>query len=94
MSVQEIEDAIARLPRQELSELMIWLQKHHAQLGDEQIEDDLEAGRFDPLLAEVDAEYESGLSRPLSLNSVRQAGPSSASSVKGSGTGRSIRADR
>ncbi len=65
ISVQEIEAAIARLPRKELSELMIWLQEHHAQLWDQQIEDDLDSGRSDALLAEVDAEYESGMSQPL-----------------------------
>jgi len=32
---------------------------------DPQIKRDLEAGHLDSFLAEVDAEYESGLSRPL-----------------------------
>ena len=32
---------------------------------DKQIEDDLDAGRLDALLAEIDAEYEAGLARPL-----------------------------
>lgn len=65
MSVQEIEAAIARLPAAELAELMAWLAEHHAQVWDRQIEDDLEAGRLDALLAVVDDEYEAGLSRPL-----------------------------
>ncbi len=65
MSIKEIEAAIARLPAQELAELMTWLEEHHAQVWDKQIEDDLEAGRLDNLLAEVDGEYESGLSQPL-----------------------------
>ena len=65
MSVQEIEAAIARLPAAELAELMAWLAEHHAQVWDRQIEDGLEAGRLDALLAVVDDEYEAGLSRPL-----------------------------
>lgn len=65
MSVEEIEAAIARLPAEELAELMTWLEDFRAQLWDEQIERDLEAGRLDGLLAEVDREYESGSTRPL-----------------------------
>ncbi len=65
MSVQEIEAAIARLPVGELAELATWLEEYRARLWDKQIEDDLEAGRLDALLAEVDREYEAGLSRPL-----------------------------
>lgn len=65
MSVQEIESAITRLPVTEVSELMSWLSEHHARLWDRQIEEDLDAGRLDALLAEVDGEYEAGLARPL-----------------------------
>ncbi len=65
MSLAEIETAIARLPAKELAELMAWLENYRAQAWDEQIESDLEAGRLDALLAEVDEEYEAGLSQPL-----------------------------
>ena len=44
---------------------MTWLAEHHAQIWDKQIEDDLDAGRLDALLADVDREYEAGLARPL-----------------------------
>lgn len=65
MSVSEIEKAIIELPSEKVVELMSWLAEHHAQLWDKQIEDDLDAGRLDALLAEVDKEYEAGLARPL-----------------------------
>jgi hypothetical protein len=65
MSVAEIESAIAQLPVQEVAELMTWLQDYHERLWDKRIENDLEAGRLDKLLAEVDAEYRAGLARPL-----------------------------
>ncbi|MGI4788849.1 MAG: hypothetical protein ACRYFS_08360 [Janthinobacterium lividum] len=65
MSVKEIESAIIQLPVKEVTELMSWLAEHHAQLWDQQIEDDLEAGRLDTILAGVDREYEAGLARPL-----------------------------
>ena len=65
MSIQEIEAAITRLPAQELAELMTWMADHQAQRWDEQVEDDLEAGRLDRLLDEVDGEIDAGLSQPL-----------------------------
>jgi len=65
MSVQEIEMAITQLPATELAELMAWLENYYAQMWDRQIEEDLEAGRLDALLAEVDKEYEAGLGQPL-----------------------------
>lgn len=45
--------------------MVTWLQEYPEQGWDEQIEDDLDAGRLDVLLAEVDAEYEAGLAEPL-----------------------------
>ena len=65
MSIIEIEAAIAQLPNDKVSELMTWLERYHAELWDKQIADDLEAGRLDSLLAEVDTEYEAGLGLPL-----------------------------
>lgn len=65
MSVQEIEHAIVQLPKQELHQLLAWLEQHHQELWDAQIENDLEAGRLDGVLAEVEGEYEAGLARPL-----------------------------
>jgi hypothetical protein len=65
MSVMEIESAISQLPASDLATLMGWLEEYHEQVWDRQIEDDLEAGRLDALLAEVDKEHEAGLARPL-----------------------------
>jgi hypothetical protein len=65
MLVKEIETAIMQLSLDELLELSNWLAEYQAQVWDEQIEADLEAGRLDLLLAEVDAEYEAGLAERL-----------------------------
>ena len=65
MSVTEIETAITQLSPEELAELLAWITEYHAQIWDQKIEQDLEVGRFDTLLAEVDREYEEGLARPL-----------------------------
>ena len=65
LGVEQIERAIAQLPVKDLAELMKWLEDYHAQVWDKRIEEDLEAGRLDTVLAEVDQEYEAGLSQPL-----------------------------
>ena len=65
MSVQEIEAAIKQLPPEEVAALTAWLAEYHAELWDRQLEDDLEEGRLDTVLAEVEKEYEQGLARRL-----------------------------
>ncbi len=65
MSVKEIEAAITQLPVGDVTELMSWLAEHHAEVWDKQIEYDLDSGKLDALLAEVDKEYEAGLAKPL-----------------------------
>jgi len=65
MGVKQIEWAITQLPPSELAELVSWLEDYHAQVWDMQIEEDLEAGRLDKLLAEVDEEYKAGRTEPL-----------------------------
>lgn len=65
MSVKEIEKAITQLSPEELAELSAWLADYQAKVWDEQIERDLDAGRLDALLKEVDEEYEAGEAKPL-----------------------------
>ena len=65
MSVAEIEAAITKLPAKELAELAAWLQEYDHRVWEKQIEDDLDAGRLDELLADVDKEHQAGLARPL-----------------------------
>jgi len=65
MSVKEIENAITQLSPPELAELSAWFADYQAKVWDEQIERDLDAGRLDALLEEVDEEYEAGEAKPL-----------------------------
>lgn len=65
MSIAEIENEIRKLPFDKVDELMSWFSDYYAQLWDRQIESDLESGRLNGLLAEVDAEIETGLAKPL-----------------------------
>ena len=65
MSIKEIERAITQLPEGELTELVSWLNEYHHQNWDKQIENDLESGRLDSLIADAENEYKAGLARPL-----------------------------
>jgi hypothetical protein len=65
MSVTEIQAAITELTSDDLADLMNWLDDYQAKLWDKQIDEDLQAGRLDKILAEVDKEYETGLTEPL-----------------------------
>ena len=65
MSITEIEAAIVQLPAEEIDKLMSWLENYHAEIWDKRIADDLDAGRLDALLDEVDKEIEAGLATPL-----------------------------
>lgn len=65
MSITEIETAITRLPAAEVDKLMTWLEEYRARVWDKQIADDLDAGRLDGLLAEVEQEIEAGMAKPL-----------------------------
>lgn len=52
-TVEEIEEAIRSLSRQQLSELRSWFGEFDAQLWDEQLECDIAAGRLDQLADEA-----------------------------------------
>ncbi len=65
MSIGELESAVTQLSSSDLAQFASWFAEFHAQSWDEQIECDLEAGRLDTLLNEVDAEYAAGKAKPL-----------------------------
>jgi len=65
MGVKQIEQAIVKLPARELVELVTWLEDYHARVWDKRIEEDLESGRLDALLTEVNEEYKAGLTESL-----------------------------
>ena len=65
MGILEIEDAIKKLPVEKVNELMNWLATYHAEIWDEQIANDLDVGRLDSILSEVEAEIAAGKSKSI-----------------------------
>ena len=64
-SVRDIEKAIDALTPQELEELYAWLDQHHRQPIDAQIEADLAAGRLDKAIRRALDDDKSGRVRLL-----------------------------
>ncbi len=64
-TIQEIEQAIAELPRKDFFELVRRLRERHADERDLQLEEDAKAGRLDPLWAEAEKEIAEGKVKPL-----------------------------
>jgi len=64
-TVQEIEQAIEKLPREDLLQLTDWLSSRFSDAWDRQIEEDLLTGRFDALASEAIMEHRAGRSLPM-----------------------------
>lgn len=65
MSIQELEAAIKKLSTKELACLTTWIIDYQEQIWDRQIEEDLDSGKLDQLLADIDNEYASGFATSL-----------------------------
>ncbi len=65
MSIVEIENEIRKLSAEKVDELVDWLEKYRAEIWEKRIADDLDSGRLDSLLAEVDVEIDAGFAKPL-----------------------------
>jgi hypothetical protein len=65
MSVAEIEAAIKTLPEEALAQFNQWYQEYLEERWDEQIRQDVRAGKLDFLTDEVQREREAGTLRPF-----------------------------
>jgi hypothetical protein len=63
--VEQIEQQIRELSAREFSELRDWVLEQDWKAWDAQIENDAGAGKLDQVIAEADAEYKAGRTRPL-----------------------------
>ena len=63
--IEEIENAVAELPKEELARFREWFAEFEAQVWDREIEDDAEAGRLDKLAGEALRDRELGRATDL-----------------------------
>ena len=64
-TVEEITDAIQRLPADQVVRVRAWLADYAERLWDEQVEKDERAGRLDHLIDRAIKEHRHGRTRPL-----------------------------
>ncbi len=67
-TIEEIEAAIERLPRDQFFTLLTWLRGRFADEWDREIEADMKAGKLDQLASEALAEYRAGQTKPFPTN--------------------------
>jgi hypothetical protein len=60
MSVLELEQAVKKLPPQELQIFSDWFEQYTSDKWDEKIEEDILSGRLAKLAAKADKDFESG----------------------------------
>ncbi len=65
MSIAEIKDAVMKLSADELREFVEWIDELHESQWDKQIEEDLNAGKLDHLIAEARKEFKEGRCRQI-----------------------------
>ena len=59
-TVEEIEQAVARLAEEQLAEFRAWYEQFSADAWDRQIEEDIAAGKLDALADAAFADYRAG----------------------------------
>ena len=64
-TVKEIEQAVAQLTQDQLSEFRAWYEKFDAATWDRQIEEDIAAGKLDDLADAAIADHKAGRTKKL-----------------------------
>lgn len=64
-TVQEVEKAITRLPKDDLAVLRKWFEEFEAKMWDNQFEEDVQSGRFKKLANEAIADFRAGKCKEL-----------------------------
>ena len=67
-TVEQIEEAIQKLPREEFFRLRDWMRDRFDDEWDKQIEEDVRSGRLDRVAQDALAEYRAGKTTPFPLN--------------------------
>jgi hypothetical protein len=65
MNITELKTAVRELPQNELAEFVEWFEDFQESLWDRQIENDLKAGKFDPLIRQAEQAFSEGKCRQI-----------------------------
>lgn len=64
-TVEEIENAISKLPKEEFTRLQKWLDEFQAKVWDQEFEEDARTGKLDKLAEEAIKEFHAGNCKEL-----------------------------
>jgi hypothetical protein len=65
MTVQDLQQSVEHLSKEELDQFSKWFEEYMADQWDAQIERDAKAGKFDAMIEKARANHRAGLSTPL-----------------------------
>ncbi len=65
MSAVELDEAVQKLPPEQLAQFTQWFEQYIADQWDKKIEEDVKAGRLDQLAKKADEDFEAGRCTPL-----------------------------
>ena len=65
MDTKELERAVQELPADEFASFAAWFEEYLADRWDEEIEEDITAGRLDGLAARARSDFNEGRCKPL-----------------------------
>lgn len=64
-TIQEIEQAVSRLPERDLARFRAWFHEFDAKIWDRQIEADVKAGKLDEIANQAIADFNAGKCKAL-----------------------------
>ena len=67
-TVKAIKQAVSQLSREDLAAFREWFWEFDAERWDEELEEDIEAGKLDKLIEEARADFRAGKTRPMTFD--------------------------
>ena len=64
-TVKEIENAVSKLPKEDLAQFRKWFDEYQAKVWDQQFEEDAQAGKLSKVAEEVEKEFNAGNCKEL-----------------------------
>ena len=64
-TVKEIENAVSKLPKEDLAQFRKWFDEYQAKVWDQQFEEDAQAGKLSKVAEAVEKEFNSGNCKEL-----------------------------
>ena len=64
-TVKEIENAVSKLPKEDLAQFRKWFDEYQARVWDQQFEEDAQAGKLSKVAEAVEKEFNAGNCKEL-----------------------------